>query len=113
MIGLNTSDDFETIKTLLEEGGYGFSKEIFSSRHLTTAMSFVEDAEVPKGKALNKMLMKLGYMKLEKSVKWKGSMCQIWFKKIAIKDLQKMEAEEVNVVVRQKLDETDEKDLLQ
>ena len=76
-------------------------------------MSFVEDAEVPKGKALNKMLMKLGYMKLEKSVKWKGSMCQIWFKKIAIKDLQKMEAEEVNVVVRKKLDETEEKDLLE
>jgi hypothetical protein len=40
-------------------------------------------------------------------------MCQIWFKKIAIKDLAKMEAEEVNVLVRQKLDETNEKDLLE
>jgi hypothetical protein len=112
MIGLNTSDEFETIKTLLDEGGFGFSKEIFSSKHLTTAMSFVEDAEVPKGKALNKMLMKLGYVKLERSVKWKGSMCQIWFKKIAIKDFEKMEAEEINIVIRKKLDETDEKDLL-
>jgi hypothetical protein len=39
-------------------------------------------------------------------------MCQIWFKKIAIKDFGKMEAEEINIVIRKKLDETDEKDLL-
>jgi len=113
MIGLNTSDEFEIIKTLLEEGGPGFSKEIFSSKHLTTAMGFIEDVEVPKGKALNKMLMKLGYMKMDKAVKWKGSMCQIWFKKIAFKDLLKMDADEINVAVRQKLEETNEKDILE
>ena len=57
--------------------------------------------------------MKLGYMKMDKAVKWKGSMCQIWFKKIAFKDLLKMDADEINVAVRQKLEETNEKDILE
>ena len=113
MISLNTSDEFDITKTLLEEGGHGFSKNLFSSKHLTTAMSFIEDVEVPKSKALNKMLMKLGYSKIEKAVKWEGTMCQIWLKGAWSKDLLKMETEDMNRKIREILNKTMEKDLLE
>ena len=112
MIGLNTSDEFETIKTLLEEGGFGFSKEIFSSKHLTTAISFVEDAEVPKGKTLNKMLMKLGYSTLGHSVKWEGKACTIWLKGSRLKAFKGLEKSELNEEIRNLLEKTKNEDPL-
>jgi len=112
MIGLNTSDEFQTIKTLLEEGGFGFSKEIFSSKHLTTAISFVEDAEVPKGKTLNKMLMKLGYSTLGHSVKWEGKACTIWLKGSRLKAFKGLEKSEINDEIRNLLEKTKNEDPL-
>jgi hypothetical protein len=83
-----------------------------SSRHFTTALSFVENIEVPKSKALHKMIMKLGYSVLGHSVKWDGSMCTIWLKGSTYKDFQNEEKSKINERVRELLDETGKNDVL-
>jgi hypothetical protein len=112
MVSLNTSDEFETIKTLLLEGGYGFNDQILSSRHLTTALSFVEDIEVPKTILLNKMLMKLGYSTLGHSVKWEGKACTIWLKGSKLKAFKGLEKSEINDEIRNSLEKTKNEDPL-
>ena len=112
MISLNIADEYQAIKDLIEEGGHGFNSQILSSRHFTTALSFVENIEVPKSKALHKMIMKLGYSVLGHSVKWDGSMCTIWLKGSTYKDFQNEEKSKINERVRELLDETGKNDVL-
>ena len=112
MVSLNVSDDFTIVKDLLLEGGYGFNDQILSSRHLTTALSFVEDIEVPKTILLNKMLMKLGYSTLGHSVKWEGKACTIWLKGSKLKAFKGLEKSEINDEIRNLLEKTKNEDPL-
>jgi hypothetical protein len=112
MVSLNTTDDFEAVKNLLEEGGHGFNCNILSSRHFTTALSFVEDVEVPKSFALHKLFMKLGFSKLGHPVKWDGKMCTVWTKGSTSRRLTGKNQGEINDLVREVLDSTGKIDLL-
>jgi hypothetical protein len=112
MVSLNTSDDFAIVKDLLLEGGYGFNDQILSSRHLTTALSFVEDLEVPKSTALHKMLMKLGYSSLGHPVKWEGKACTVWLKGSNMKAFNGLEKSEINDQIRNLLEKTKNEDPL-
>jgi hypothetical protein len=112
MISLNVSDAFGVVKDLIEEGGYGFNSQILSSRHFTTALSFVEDIEVPKGKALHKMLMKLGFSVLEHPVKWEGKACTIWVKGSTFREFKEKSRSEINELVRSVLEKPGANDLL-
>jgi hypothetical protein len=112
MVSLNVSDDFTVVKDLLLEGGYGFNDQILSSRHFTTALSFVEDIEVPKTILLNKMLMKLGYSTLGHSVKWEGKACTIWLKGSRLKAFNGLEKSEINDEIRNLLEKTKNEDPL-
>jgi len=112
MVSLNVSDDFTIVKELLLEGGYGFNDQILSSRHFTTALSFVEDIEVPKTILLNKMLMKLGYSTLGHSVKWEGKACTIWLKGSKLKAFKGLEKSEINDEIRSLLEKTKNEDPL-
>ena len=113
MVGLNTSNELEAIKTLLQTGGHGFNATMFSSRHLTMALSFLDDIEVPRGQGINKIFMKLGYLKIEKPVKWDGKACTIWLKNRDLDLFSKMDVEKINKQVRLQLDVTYGKDLLE
>lgn len=112
MISLNVSDEFGVIKELIEEGGFGFNDQIISSRHFTTALSFVEDLDVPKSKALHKMFMKLGFSVMDHSIKWDGKMCTVWLKGSSSKEFKGKDKAETNELVRSMLDETGKNDLL-
>jgi hypothetical protein len=112
MVSLNVSEDFGVVKELLLEGGYGFNDQILSSRHFTTALSFVENIEVPKTISLNKIFMKLGYSALGHPVKWEGKACTIWLKGSYLKMFKGMEKSEVNEQIRNLLEKTQGKDLL-
>lgn len=105
MISLNTSDEFDAVKALIEEGGHGFNHKIVSSSHLTTALSLLENIDVPKGIALHKMLLKLGFSKTQKKVKWKGQACPIWLKGFELEPFD-------NDAIRGLLDETFKTDFL-
>jgi Family of unknown function (DUF5906) len=112
MISLNVSDEFGVVKDLLESGGHGFNNQILSSKHLVTAISLIEDIEVPKGKALHKMLMKLGFSCMEKTVKWRSTKCQVWLKGSSLKAINELDESTKNEKARSLLDETVEKDFL-
>jgi hypothetical protein len=112
MISLNTSDEFGAVKDLIEEGGYGFNDQILSSKHLSTALSLMEDVEVPKSTALHKMLLKLGFSKMEKKIKWKGVACHVWVKGSYLELFNGLNEASTNDKIRSLLDENPEKDLL-
>ena len=112
MISLNTSDEFGAVKDLIEEGGYGFNGKILSSKHLSTALSLMEDVEVPKSTALHKMLLKLGFSKMEKKIKWKGVACHVWIKGSYLELFNGLDEASTNDKIRSLLDENPEKDLL-
>lgn len=112
MISLNASDEFSAVKDLIEEGGYGFNREILSSKHLSTALSLMDDVEVPKGTALHKMLLKLGFSRMEKKIKWKGSACHIWVNGSGLELVKGVDEASTNDKIRLLLDENSEKDLL-
>jgi len=112
MISLNTSDEFGAVKDLIEEGGYGFNGKILSSKHLSTALSLMEDVEVPKSTALHKMLLKLGFSKMEKKIKWKGVACHVWVKGSYLELFNGLDEASTNDKIRSLLDENPEKDLL-
>ena len=112
MINLNTSDEFGAVKDLIEEGGYGFNGKILSSKHLSTALSLMEDVEVPKSTALHKMLLKLGFSKMEKKIKWKGVACHVWIKGSYLELFNRLDEASTNDKIRSLLDENPEKDLL-
>ena len=112
MINLNTSDEFGAVKDLIEEGGYGFNGKILSSKHLSTALSLMDDVEVPKSTALHKMLLKLGFSKMEKKIKWKGAACHMWVKGSYLELFNGLDEASTNDKIRSLLDENPEKDLL-
>ena len=112
MISLNTSDEFGAVKDLIEEGGYGFNEKVLSSKHLSTALSLMDDVEVPKSTALHKMLLKIGFSKMEKKIKWKGIACHIWVKSSCLELFNGLNEASTNDKIRSLLDENSEKDLL-
>jgi hypothetical protein len=57
--------------------------------------------------------MKLGYLKIEKPVKWDGKACTIWLKNRDLDLFSKMDVEKINKQVRLQLDVTYGKDLLE
>lgn len=112
MISLNVADEYQAIKELIAEGGYGFNDQILSSKHLATAISLIEEIEVPKGKALQKMLLKLGFSCMEKTVKWRTTKCQVWLKGSCSELFKGLDDATKNEKARSLLDKTVEIDLL-
>lgn len=112
MISLNVGDEFSAVKELIAEGGYGFNDQILSSKHLATAISLIEEIEVPKGKALQKMLLKLGFSAMEKPVKWRSTKCQVWFKSSCSELFEGLDDAAKNEKARSLLDKTADMDLL-
>jgi len=112
MISLNVADEFGAVKDLIAEGGYGFNEQILSSKHLAMAISLIEEIEVPKGKALQKMLLKLGFSCMEKPVKWRTTKCQVWLKGSSSEFFKGLDDSAKNEKVRSLLDKTSDTDLL-
>jgi len=106
MISLNTSNTEDLIKELIERGSPGVCSNVISTSHLGKAMSFEEgfdDDEIPKTSALTKILMKLGFTKMKKPIKWQGNTARIWI--LGVK-FGKLSETECNEKIREILDQT-------
>lgn len=112
MVSLNTSEELGAIKDLIEEGGPGFNQSVVSSSHLAAALAMLDGMEVPKTSAFHKMLMKLGFVMLEKKIKWKGAACKIWVKGSLMGFFQELGERELNEKVRNLLESSEGDDLL-
>lgn len=95
-------DADEVVQELIRAGGPGYNQHIVSTRHITAAMTGEEFGnrptgfEVPKGRALAKILQKLGYTRASR-VKWDGEACRVWVRGLPLDDVE---------VLRKSLDET-------
>jgi len=75
-------DDEEKVEEAIESGGEGVGEKILSTRHLTRMMAkntpTLTFQDVPQGRALAKILQRLGWVRYPKQVKWYAEPCQIW-----------------------------------
>lgn len=81
MLG-STTDDIESIaQSVIAEGAHGVSESVISSSCLTNLLrirAVAENLDVPKGMALNHMMGRMGYAKVNKQIKWKNATHTIW-----------------------------------
>lgn len=80
----SSRDEIEVvIRDMIEEGGVGITKEVFSSSCLHNALKLKELREgqdVPRDLAWNRVLTRIGYMQVPKPVKWKEKTHRIWIR---------------------------------
>lgn len=80
MVSLSMSDDEMAAREVIGTGAPGVGSQVISTSHLSTAISMMEGVEVPKTTSLNRLLMKLGFSKLPRVLKWSGVTCRIWIR---------------------------------
>lgn len=78
------SDDAEaSALSIIAEGGLGITERLLSSSMLSQRLTWKANQdgfEVPRSTALNHLLTRLGYSKMEKQVKWNGRTHTIWLR---------------------------------
>ncbi len=81
MISTSKDELEDIIEQILETGGRGFCVEAFSSNRLTgyLRMNF-ENLEIPRGHSLHHVLVRMGYEKFPKILKWDGMAHRVWSK---------------------------------
>lgn len=76
------TDDIEVItRDLIEAGGYGFSRQVISSACLSAKVrlqAINDGVELPKGNAWHHTLNRMGFARIEKSLKWDGKAHRMW-----------------------------------
>jgi len=77
-------DDAESVaQQIITMGAHGITENVVSSSCLSNFMKIkaIQDGfDLPKGAALNHMLTRMGFSKLEKQVKWRNSTHTVWVK---------------------------------
>lgn len=80
----SSADNAESVAAaIIEQGAPGVTATVISSSHLSRLLeirSQVERFEMPRGMALNHMLNRLGFSKLEKQLKWQTQTHTVWVK---------------------------------
>ena len=80
----SSSDSAEGVaESIIADGGVGISHDVLSSSALSAQLAFKaarENFDMPRGIALNYMLTRLGYSKVEKQVKWDGQTHTVWLR---------------------------------
>lgn len=78
---LMASDSQEqVVLDILEQGGYGITKDCFSSSALQGRVTIECPNDPPRHNSWNKLLVRLGYRQMVKTVYWNGKMHRIWAK---------------------------------
>lgn len=80
----SSADDAETVAAdIISNGSVGVTDKVLSSSMLSMQLAYranQDGFEVPQKTALNHMLTRLGYSKLEKQIKWNGRTHTVWVK---------------------------------
>ncbi len=79
MVDLGVGQEEDAIVAAIEQGGIGIGKEVLAVSYLRAAAAQI-DPEVGQMHAASttKILMKLGWTRLPKQMKWRGQVCRIW-----------------------------------
>lgn len=80
MVGMSVSEEERAVKDILEKGGTGISEAAFMSSYLSAAV-MEQNADVNLAtSALSRLLIKLGYTRQAKKLKWEGKTEIVWIK---------------------------------
>lgn len=80
MVALNMSEEELIVRQLIEQGAPGVHPEMICTVSLTTALSLMDDTEIPRTSALSKVLTKLGYERLSYQLKLGNKPRRVWLK---------------------------------
>lgn len=80
MIALGVSDDDDDLSELIAQGGVGFGSHVIATRHLTRAVRTHNPESVLQSQALARYLVKNGWLKISKPVKWRGETERVYVK---------------------------------
>jgi hypothetical protein len=87
MIAAEKGSELLDLIEFIKKGGYGYSTSIISSSLLTKAIenNSFSDYEFPEinHKNMRRIFENMGYMKVDKRVKWNGIPHRVWVKKAA------------------------------
>lgn len=80
----SSKDDAESVvESIISDGGVGVTDKVVSSGHLSKLLEYRSRSggfEVPRTTALNFILTRLGYSKMDDRIKWRGETLRIWVK---------------------------------
>jgi hypothetical protein len=85
MVDLGVSPEEDAIAAALEQGGIGVGRQVLSMRHLRVIAAMI-DPEVSKmhSSVSSKILVKMGWSRVSKQVRWRGEVCRIWHKNMSV-----------------------------
>lgn len=82
MVAANMHEDAEAVEEAIEAGVAGISKDVISTSHLTDWLAMNAPDVVLKGRTMSALLLKMGWMKLPKQIKWRGKPVRVWVKDV-------------------------------
>lgn len=89
MVAMSVSEDEELIQSVIEAGAVGVGKTVLSSACLTTAIKNLGlEVEAPHTSALSRALIKMGWVRFPKSVKWRGEAHRVWVRGVKVTDTE-------------------------
>lgn len=80
MIGMSISPEEDAVREVLETGGEGVCEELLSSSCLSALMTVIAPEVALKTTSMMRVLSKLGYTRMPKKIKWRGSAHIVWVK---------------------------------
>lgn len=80
MVSMTVSEDESEVRDLLETGGPGYSVACFASSYLVQGLLTTGSDVSLKTSSWNHLLIRMGYTKLPKKVKWRGKTENVWVK---------------------------------
>lgn len=86
MVALNTSPESEAVSACIEAGGVGISSSVLCVRKLSLALQNMQLDAPLLTSALSRELVKLGWIKAAKRLKWKGENHHVWVKGVSPTD---------------------------
>lgn len=86
MVALNTSPESEAVSACIEAGGVGISQNVLCVRKLSLALQNMQLDAPLLTSALSRELVKLGWIKAAKRLKWQGEAHHVWVKGVSPTD---------------------------
>ena len=91
MVAMSVSEDEELIQSVIEAGAVGVGKTVLSSSCLTDAIKNLGiEVEAPHTSALSRALIKMGWVRYGKQVKWRGWPHRVWVRGVKVSDTDEL-----------------------
>jgi hypothetical protein len=101
MIAMSVSDEEDAVVSALEKGGEGVAQNVLVTSSLTELITDAGFDVSLQTSALSRVLSKLGWVKVPRQMKWRGRVCRVWVKGMAVQD-----SDAYRTTLRKLLDET-------